>query len=124
MIISSLPPGPAIVLGEKIPWLKGDARIEGGIIDVTTRGIRFPESGPYDDPAGECEIFCGGKFHDKAEKQKAGITPGLVRMSIGAENPYDLISNLTEVLKKISMPGFKKISMKQLEIVRPYLPNN
>ncbi len=39
---------------------------------------------------------------NKEEKQKAGITDGLVRLSIGIENVEDLIDDLSQALDKIS----------------------
>ena len=34
-----------------------------------------------------------------AERRKIGITPGMIRISVGIEDPEDLIADFTEALK-------------------------
>ena len=38
---------------------------------------------------------------DPAERQKVGITDGLVRLSVGLEDPEDLIADLDQALGRL-----------------------
>ena len=74
------------------------------------------------------------KGHPIRRIHRTGEYPGMTMLAKN-EMKQELVNIITmslfeldknekgkNVLKKISMPGFKKINMKQLEIVRPYLP--
>ncbi len=56
----------------------------------------------FDSTPGEYDSQCNAKKRKKREREKAGITDNIVRLSVATENIEDLIEDLDNALRQIS----------------------